>query len=143
MLRWAFVDFTSIKHATATLTNPHNHRLNGRDLVVEYASPDAVRRGGVKDSHRKPKNGPTKVQVQPAQDDVLLPQMPTEPEGSREDSASEKTANTHSTRGSRSTMGNREKTRRQQPAPGAALALAKRESVAIVPSQGTKITFDS
>jgi hypothetical protein len=28
------------------LVNPRNHRLNGRDLVVEYASPDAVRRGG-------------------------------------------------------------------------------------------------
>jgi RNA recognition motif-containing protein len=44
--RFAFVDFTSIEHATKALVNLRNHRLNGRDLVVEYASPDAVRRGG-------------------------------------------------------------------------------------------------
>ena len=43
---WAFVDFTSTEHATAALTNPRNHQLNGRKLVVEYASPEAVRRGG-------------------------------------------------------------------------------------------------
>ncbi|KAI5985574.1 hypothetical protein EDC04DRAFT_3129610, partial [Pisolithus marmoratus] len=42
---FAFVDFTSIEQATNALINPRNHRLKGRDLVVEYASPDAVRRG--------------------------------------------------------------------------------------------------
>ena len=33
------------------------------------------------------------------------------------------------------------RTRKSRPAPGAALALAKREQVAIVPSQGRRITF--
>lgn len=43
---WAFVDFLSTSQATSSLTNPRNHTLDGRKLVVEYASPDAVRRGG-------------------------------------------------------------------------------------------------
>ena len=34
------------EHATTALTNPKNFFLNGRKLVVEYASPEAVRRGG-------------------------------------------------------------------------------------------------
>lgn len=46
--RWAFVDFTSIQHATKALTDPHNHSLDGRDLKLEYASADAIRRGGGK-----------------------------------------------------------------------------------------------
>ena len=50
---WAFLDFVDITEATAALTNPRNHRMNGRDLKLEYASPDAVRRGG----HLNGKNG--------------------------------------------------------------------------------------
>ncbi|KDQ64140.1 hypothetical protein JAAARDRAFT_117688 [Jaapia argillacea MUCL 33604] len=43
---WAFVDFANTEQATAVLINPRNHHLDGRKLVVEFASPDAVRRGG-------------------------------------------------------------------------------------------------
>ena len=42
------MDFTSIDHATSVLINPKNHHLNGRELVVQYAGADAVRRGAVK-----------------------------------------------------------------------------------------------
>ncbi|CUA70250.1 hypothetical protein RSOLAG22IIIB_00602 [Rhizoctonia solani] len=43
---WAFLDFLNTPYATAVLVNPRNHHLNGRKLVLEYGSPDAVRRGG-------------------------------------------------------------------------------------------------
>ncbi|MBW0488290.1 hypothetical protein O181_028005 [Austropuccinia psidii MF-1] len=43
---FAFVDFFNVQQATEALLNIKNHTLNGRKLVVEYASPDAVRRGG-------------------------------------------------------------------------------------------------
>ncbi|KAF8514847.1 RNA-binding domain-containing protein [Hysterangium stoloniferum] len=43
---WAFVDFHNVEDATAVLINPRNHNLDGRKLVVEYASAEAVRRGG-------------------------------------------------------------------------------------------------
>ena len=55
--RWAFVDFTNTEGATDALVNPKNHFLDGRKLVIEYASRDAVRRGGniprSKDKDRK------------------------------------------------------------------------------------------
>ncbi|GAA5842472.1 hypothetical protein JCM3766R1_004424, partial [Sporobolomyces carnicolor] len=44
---WAFVDFHLPAQATRALLNLHNHSLNGRALNVEYASAEAVRRGGL------------------------------------------------------------------------------------------------
>jgi len=52
---WAFVDFTTTENATAALVNTRNHTLDGRKLRVEYASSDAVRRGGGPGEHRHPK----------------------------------------------------------------------------------------
>lgn len=43
---FAFVDFVSTEHATNALANLKNHRLDGRNLLVEYASAEAVKRGG-------------------------------------------------------------------------------------------------
>lgn len=45
--RWAFVDFHLPEQCTRALLNARNHSLDGRSLVVEYASPDAVRRGAI------------------------------------------------------------------------------------------------
>ncbi|GAA6039113.1 hypothetical protein JCM8097_005332 [Rhodosporidiobolus ruineniae] len=44
---WCFVDFHLPAQATRALLNLRNHTLNGRKLNVEYASADAVRRGGL------------------------------------------------------------------------------------------------
>lgn len=44
---WAFVDFHLPEQCTRALLNIRNHSLNGRTLVVEYASAEAVRRGGI------------------------------------------------------------------------------------------------
>ncbi|GAA5927304.1 uncharacterized protein JCM15063_005859 [Sporobolomyces koalae] len=44
---WAFVDFHLPAQATRALLNLHNHTLNGRSLNVEFASAEAVRRGGL------------------------------------------------------------------------------------------------
>ncbi|KAF7352416.1 hypothetical protein MVEN_01206100 [Mycena venus] len=138
---FAFVDFTSIEHATSVLVNPKNHLLDGRKLVVEYASADAVRRGAPKGkredgaAERMPQRrkeaksrGPRaekKLQREkdvPARkaDSYAAPQDPdsgvAEPEQKR-------------------------KGPKSRPKPGAALAQAKRESAAIVPSQGKKVVF--
>ena len=45
--RWAFVDFHLPEMCTRALLNVRNHMLDGRALVVEYASAEAVRRGGI------------------------------------------------------------------------------------------------
>lgn len=45
--RWAFVDFHLPEQCTRALLNVRNHSLDGRTLNVEYASSEAVRRGGL------------------------------------------------------------------------------------------------
>ena len=147
--RFAFVDFTSTEHATAALIHPKNHQLDGRKLVVEYASADAVRRGG--GPGHKPRKIPTEGHSE------------ERPRSKRNDSSVGDNANEKANmtitaapnskpRNERSTAANgrgsdtfaksKGHARKSRPAPGAALALAKREQVAIVPSQGRRITFD-
>lgn len=47
-LRFAFVDFHSPAYATATLIDPRNGFLDGRQLIVQYAGAEAIRRGAPK-----------------------------------------------------------------------------------------------
>ena len=154
LCRFAFVDFTSIEHATAVLINPKNHHLNGRTLVVEYAGADAVRRGAPKSakpvdrSEHKGRGG-----RRPPRADNPRYRTDRPPKQAEEQPEAVETAATVESRQKkpwdgkdRSTKGDnvdgiRHKGPKTRPKPGAALALAKRESVAIVPSEGKKITF--
>ena len=154
--RFAFVDFTSIEHATGALINTKNHQLNGRNLVVEYASPDAVRRGAPKEKRqendvRAPKRkdysthkrNPERPELQHGRDRPSLTKESREqgdPELVTREEAEVRRAGIGRTPSSRGDE-QRKKGPRSRPKPGAALALAKRESAAIVPSQGQKITF--
>lgn len=149
VLRFAFVDFTSIEHATAALINPRNHQMDGRKLVVEYASAEAVRRGG--GPHAKTagtQRGPSKP-VRPSRRDQPTPRhefdRPTvsnsnDRKHSLEHAEEQAPKKPRTETGEKvyRTSGKRERVR---PKPGAALALAKRESAAIIPSQGKKIVF--
>ncbi|KAI9001420.1 hypothetical protein BD414DRAFT_474575 [Trametes punicea] len=154
---WAFVDFTNTEHATAALTNPSNHQLDGRKLVVEYASPEAVRRGGGgpprTDKGQKGRKG-QKGQKSPgkrdrsdhaegAADDAETDSRPTKKR--RTDDGDDADAGAKAARGKKADSvgkgGKGGKGPRPRAKPGAALAQAKREDVAIVPSQGKKIVF--
>ncbi|KAG6330557.1 hypothetical protein ID866_8533 [Astraeus odoratus] len=144
---FAFVDFTSVEYATNALVNPRNHRLNGRDLVVEYASAEAVRRGG----------GTSKDSKQGHQCKMNRDQKPKEPKATRspakngtreaegdhrDDTKVEITTELiitpHPERRKRTVD---DHSRQKRARPGAALAQAPRQSAAIVPSQGQKIVF--
>jgi RNA recognition motif-containing protein len=147
--RFAFVDFTSMEHATAALIHPKNHQLDGRKLVVEYASADAVRRGG--GAGHKPKKAPAEYSSEGhgyrkghdrtvgdgADEKRSTAAIATNPRPQVKEST---TAGRRS--GASTNAEVARKTRKSRTAPGAALALAKREQVAIVPSQGRRITFD-
>jgi RNA recognition motif-containing protein len=147
---FAFVDFTSAEHATTALVHPKNHRLDGRKLVVEYASADAVRRGGGAGSRPKESSGGGVATTGKARRERREPaegnrgerkgriETAVSTSGPRDD---EKNMDT-SRRSGASRKGDNGTKRKSRPAPGAALALAKRERVAIVASQGRKITFD-
>ncbi|KAH9844167.1 uncharacterized protein C8Q71DRAFT_33064 [Rhodofomes roseus] len=162
---WAFVDFTSPEHATSALVNPKNHFLDGRKLVVEYASPDAVRRGGniPRSKDIKDKRAATGRERQPKtdrapyhqKDEASSPHRKRKDRGEDADVAAEPAAadgedaspkrrrveDGARVPAERGTAGKGGKPPRARPKPGAALALAKRETAAIVPSQGRKIVF--
>ncbi|GBE79615.1 RNA-binding protein [Sparassis crispa] len=146
---WAFVDFTSAEHATAALTNPRNHRLLGRELVMEYASPDAVRRGGGSAPAAQKAHGPhqTRLDAREAPTFSKRKIRTEEPEADMEtDGALEPRARQRRRLGPQPQISDRKPQRDWKPSrarvkPGAALAQAKRESASIVPSQGQKIVF--
>ncbi|KAI0677098.1 hypothetical protein C8Q78DRAFT_1001152 [Trametes maxima] len=148
---WAFVDFTTPEHATAALTNPRNHQLDGRKLVVEYASPEAVRRGGSGGAggpprtdrgprtggkrDRNARGGDADGGADQGAEDGQRPAKKQRPEAGDEGEA-------RGPRGRKAdAVGKGGKAPRPRAKPGAALALAKREDVSIQPSQGKKIVF--
>uniref|UniRef100_A0A0W0G399 RRM domain-containing protein n=1 Tax=Moniliophthora roreri TaxID=221103 RepID=A0A0W0G399_MONRR len=146
---FAFVDFSSTENATSALLNIRNHRLNGRQLVVEYASADAVRRGASKDllpgakgdvKERKQKNTKTtstgkarQLEVQGQEEQVDHAEAEDEPNHSEPAKAENRKRSDVSAP--------KQKGPRHRPKPGAALAQAKRQSAAIVPTTGRKIVF--
>ena len=144
---FAFVDFMTVEHATSALINPKNHQLNGRSLVVEYASPDAVRRGAPKG---KSSDGPIAKdrRNRPSSHDFRSNRPFTQPKEASESAdvgevpAAQSALINHISPVKESTScGVRHKGPKNRPKPGAALALAKRESAAILPNQNHKITF--
>jgi RNA recognition motif-containing protein len=150
--RFAFVDFTSTEHATAALIHPKNHQLDGRKLVVEYASADAVRRGGgagprprktsaegTGEGHTRRKKRESAVGDRANDESHTAAGITTKNSKPQEERGM--APNRWSGPSAKAKV-NSSGTRKPRPAPGAALALAKREQVAIVPSQGRRITFD-
>ena len=155
---FAFVDFTSIEYATSALTNPKNHHLDGRKLLVEYASPDAVRRGGGNGPRPKKESGGPRNKTL---NHPKLSPASSRPRGQRHDANGAligddvNEAQLHVNQGDANKKGRSKGKRpihsadtssdqqrlRSRPKPGAALALAKRESAAILPGKGQKIKF--
>ncbi|KAF9782735.1 hypothetical protein BJ322DRAFT_1072274 [Thelephora terrestris] len=144
---WAFADFTSTEHATSALINPRNHSLDGRKLTVEYASPDAVRRGGgprgesgdYKHKTFKGRDGPGKVR-KPRSDGHI--EREPKPAAGQLTEGGERELERVERKLKRGSGFERASSRRgERPKPGAALALAQRGTAAILPSQGQKITF--
>jgi len=133
----------TIEHATSALINPKNHQLNGRSLIVEYAGPDAVRRGAPKG---KSSDGPVAKDRRNRSHRTF-----TQPKEASEsaDATTETPAAADSdlmdhilpVKQWTSSGVSRHKGPKTRPKPGAALALAKRESAAILPRQGHKIIF--
>lgn len=110
---FAFVDFDSAHHATAALIEPRNQRLLGRELVLQFAGIDAIRRGASRDllpdyvPGRRRRRGGGEKAGEAGGEDTQPP--PTAPARAR---------------------------------PGAANAAAPRQTYAIVPSSGTRVTFE-
>ncbi|KAK4055498.1 Nucleolar protein 13 [Microbotryomycetes sp. JL201] len=159
---WAFVDFKTPEHATRALLNPRNHTLAGRSLNVEYASLDAVRRGGFKvpgapprhkkDSSASQEGAPARQRGDKRKAQVL-DDSAVRQSASSMDFGVERTADARTTvyddsvpppkvRARRTENGSRDAGSGKRAKPGAALASAQRASEAIVASRGKKIVFE-
>lgn len=132
---WAFIDFHNPADATHALINPKNHFLDGRKLVVEYASQEAVRRGGgaprVQDKANRKKHpkGSEQDRSEGQDNDQQDAEADVDADANVDETPIHKKRKLEST------------TRPKRAKPGAALAMAKRETAAIVPSIGKKIVF--
>lgn len=144
-LSFAFIDFESTVHSTNVLTNPRNHYLDGRKLVVEYASADAARRGGYREKSQTSAStastgkGTTRTERTTPRKDKQLPRESAETQESQETQMNED-YDKWPKKMRRTEEPSKSKFNRR-PKPGAALALAKREKFAIVPSEGSRMTF--
>lgn len=132
---FAFWDFKSSAHAKAALMNRRNHFLRGQKLNVQFASESATSRAGR--GKKAAAGGGKKVRPGKAERDRQKGRYFTNGgegagEGQGEGETREKKGDV---RGKKWEASGR-------PRPGAALAMAQREKVGIVESQGNKITFD-
>jgi hypothetical protein len=182
---WAFLDFTTVEESTSALLDIRNHHMDGRDVKLEYASPDATRRG---EGKSQPGTGKTKVREGKKErlakkqalggeegEAVEEDEEPSPKKRRRDDRGPSEREERLKARSKRmGKAGDEDEAedsmeldqpeqeqgqRRPRPGPGeykgregkpkykartkpgAALALAKRENVAIVPSEGVKIKF--
>jgi hypothetical protein len=142
------------EQATSVLINPKNHLLNGRKLVVEYAGADAVRRGAPKAKREAGVDPPKRRESTSRGPRTERLQNRESLDSMSKDKAQQSVTESTDVPKTRPTQRRAEGDRREpldmdkrikgprvRPKPGAALALAKRETAAILPSQGKKITF--
>lgn len=114
--------------------------------MVEYASAEAVRRGAPKTLKTKSQvEGPIESgEVERKSRMKQLPLNKAKPSDAEEMDNTKQTDHPNMSEKNRlwfKEERNQRRLPRGRPKPGAALALAKRESAAIVPNQGQKITF--
>ncbi|KAK7470212.1 Nucleolar protein 13 [Stygiomarasmius scandens] len=149
---FGFVDFSDIENATSALVNPKNHNFNGRKLVVEYASAEAVRRGPNKpkgDADGKPRTSGSHTNKHDRNDR----QRKTDRGGRNTQHEDDKNGDAD-VGGEGRQEGETKRTKREfrqgegprrRPRPGAALAQAVRQSAAIVMNSNVaskKIVFE-
>lgn len=130
---FAFWDFKSSAHAKAALMNRRNHFLRGQKLNVQFASESATSRAG---RGKKAAAGGGGKKVRPGkQERDRQKGRYFNAEGAGEGAGESTAEKKGDVRGKKWEASGR-------PRPGAALAMAQREKVGIVESQGNKITFD-
>lgn len=140
---FAFWDFKSSAHAKAALMNRKNHFLRGQKLNVQFASESATSRAG---RGKKAAAGGTGKKVRPGKEERNRQKgryFTTEGgEGTAGEGQGEGAGAAAGGSGGRKDVRGKKWEATGRPRPGAALAMAQREKVGIVESQGNKITFD-
>jgi len=136
---FAFIDFITPQHATAALLDPRNYSMDGRALKLEFASADAVRRGG--NGPRKPANPQGPRQPRVVQSRGEYPVVHSTSNNKVQADGEEEPAAKRPKKQSRDVHLRTDGPAGVRPRPGAALAAAQREKTGIVASEGKKIVF--
>lgn len=150
---FGFLDFHTIEQATASLLDVRNTFLDGRRLIVQYASADATRRGAGKafksalDSKGKNELRVGFQRNKPKRSTLPAPQHTEQHTHTEPPQPGSFDANAPLPRKHKETQQERIARRAntatvKRAKPGAALANAQRASTAVVQSTGTKLTFD-
>lgn len=165
---FGFLDFHTIEQATASLIDPRNSFLDGRKIIVQYASADATRRGASKTqkslitntSAKKPNELKVGFQRNKPKYDADGNRIPRSDEGRDGQRGKEKEAPVPGSFNPNAPLPKKHKETKEEriarraareartgeiqkrARPGAALANAQRASFAVVESTGTKVTFD-
>ncbi|UZJ54466.1 hypothetical protein CBS101457_003786 [Exobasidium rhododendri] len=150
---FAFIDFFSPEYATASLIDPRNSRLDGRELTLQYAGADAIRRGAPKgqishgprprrDNQRGPPKRPFNDAFETQEATVDLGPAPEPGTFDPDAPMPKKHKETKEERIKRREIQNASSTKRAKP--GAALANAPRGKMGIEfnAPKGVKKTFD-
>ncbi|GAC95051.1 hypothetical protein PHSY_002626 [Pseudozyma hubeiensis SY62] len=155
---FGFIDFHTTEFATSSLLDTRNAFLDGRRIVLQYASPDATRRGAGKAmrtaidtkkpnalrvgfQRNKPKRShPEQDKVQEEREVQAPVPGSFDPNAPLEKKHKETKEERIARRAAQGSRGGPADKRRAKP--GAALANAQRASTAVVQSTGTKVTFD-
>ena len=159
-ISWAFIDFHLISQATLALIDIRNHTLNGRTLKLEYASAEAVRRGGgARDrnsiSNSSKRLGNDMEHSNPQSRQQRKTNMTADDDDKEEDEPKQayyrpplsldpfEAVKVHKPNQSERALLRAEKGKKvKRQKPGAALADAQREKVSIQPGKGTRTVFE-
>jgi len=133
---FAFLDFRDTQLATAALIDPRNYSMDRREVKLEYAGADAVRRSGlhpkavrVEGTSKTNARRRESAKKSSVSEDVIA-------HGQFREENTPRLPKQGGASGEKVAGGNHHRAR-----PGATLASAPRQQASIVPSQGKKITF--
>ncbi|KAG0200128.1 hypothetical protein BGX28_006708 [Mortierella sp. GBA30] len=140
---FAYIDYMNPESATAALTNPAKHFLDGRKLNIEYASAEATLKGNPREYRKRKRE----------EEDAAAIARGEIPPSQKEEAAEAEAAAAAEEERKKFNAEQKAKRQRRQPGdapakklqghqrPGLALANAQRASQGIVEFKGNKVTF--
>ncbi|KAG9327657.1 hypothetical protein KVV02_006361 [Mortierella alpina] len=140
---FAYIDYMSPESATAALTNPTKHFLDGRKLNIEYASEEATLKGNPREFRKRKRE----------EEDAAAIARGEVPPSQKEEVAAAEAAEAAEDERRKFNAEQKAKRQRRQPGdapvkklqghqrPGLALANAQRAPQGIVEFKGNKVTF--
>ena len=147
LFRFAYIDYMAPESATAALTDPKKHFLDGRKLNIEYASAEATLKGNPREFRKRKREEEdaaaiARGEVPPSQQEGGINYDPEAAAAVAEDEERRKHNAEQKAKRQRRQPGETPVKKLQgHQRPGFALANAQRATTGIVEFKGNKVTF--